>query len=208
MPFRRRPKPRALLETSAASGSPTALVALGRAHQLGQLGPDAGSAPRAGDHMSAPWLQEAAVAEVNLIGLMASGALGDPDWPALRRGLRRWRRTDVPGAAVTLAEMLATGRGGRAGPRPRARLAADAGAIHAMRLLGWMQIQGVGGAWTAGGPRVLLAGRQAGQRRGGDGSGSAAPRRAAGRPDRPRAAGSNGARGPATGGAPPISRGF
>jgi TPR repeat protein len=73
---------RALLETSAASGSPTALVALGRAHQLGQLGltPDPSAALLAYERAVAAG---SAVAEVNLIGLIASGALGDPDWPAL-----------------------------------------------------------------------------------------------------------------------------
>jgi TPR repeat protein len=138
---------RALLETSAASGSLTALVAMGRAHQLGQLGltPDPSAALQAYEQAVAAG---SAVAEVNLIGLIASGALGDPDWPALRSRLAVLAEEHVPGAAVALAEMLATGRGGVLEPSRARALAADAGAqgnAGAMRLLGWMQIQGVGG---------------------------------------------------------------
>jgi TPR repeat protein len=76
---------------------------------------------------------------------VASGALGDPDWPMLRARLGELAEDGIPGAAVMLAEMLATGRGGRARPRSRARLAeaaAERGDPHGLRLLGWMRLAG------------------------------------------------------------------
>jgi hypothetical protein len=77
--------------------------------------------------------------------------LGDPDWPALRARLGDLAEEGIPGAAVTLAEMLATGRGERT---PIARAAGGGrrggrGDPQALRLLGWMRCKGVGGAWTA-----------------------------------------------------------
>jgi TPR repeat protein len=147
---------RALLESAAASGSPTALVALGRAHQTGELGlrPDPG---RALAFYERAVVAGSRVAEVNVIGLVASGALGEPDWPMLRRRLSALAETDVPGAAVTLAEMLATGRGGLLDPDRARAVAAESRDPRAMRLLGWMLLQGVGGAHDAQAGRVLLS---------------------------------------------------
>jgi len=149
---------RALLETAAASGAPTALVALGRAYQRGEIGLRADPA-RALDHYERAVAAGSEVAEVNLIGLVASGALGAPDGPALRARLEELAGAGTRGAASMLAEILATGRGGAADPvraRDLAEFAAEAGDPRAMRLLGWLLIQGVGGAADAAAGRAML----------------------------------------------------
>jgi TPR repeat protein len=141
----------AYLRSAAASGSPTAEAALGRAYQLGQLGLPPDTA-RAYDHFERAAAAGSRVAEVNLIALVASGALGDPDWPALRARLGDLAEEGIPGATVTLAEMLATGRGRELDPdraRRLAEAAAERGDPQALRLLGWMRLQGVGGAVDA-----------------------------------------------------------
>jgi TPR repeat protein len=147
-----------LLETAAASGAPTALVALGRAYQSGELGLRADAA-RALDHYERAIAARSEVAEVNLIGLVASGALGAPHWPALQDRLQVLAGAGTHGAAAMLAEMLATGRAGDVQPeRARALVeaAAEAGDARAMRLMGWLLMQGVGGPADAGAGRALL----------------------------------------------------
>ncbi len=149
---------RALLETAAASGAPTALVALGRAYQRGELGLRT-DASRALDHYERAMAAGSEVAEVNLIGLVASGAVGVPDWPVLRERLEELAGASTRGAGAMLAEMLATGRGGEADParaRDLAETATEAGDPRAMRLLGWLLIQGVGGAADAVAGRAML----------------------------------------------------
>jgi TPR repeat protein len=138
----------AYLRSAAASGAPTAEAALGRAYQLGQLGL-ARDPARAVDHFERAATAGSRVAEVNLIALVAARALGDPDWPALRTRLEDLAEDGIPGAAVALAEILATGRGGALDPDRARRLAEDAserGDPQALRLLGWMRLQGVGGS--------------------------------------------------------------
>jgi TPR repeat protein len=111
---------RAFLETAAANGSPTALTALGRAYQSGQLGltPDP---VRALDHYERAVAAGSVVAEVNVLGLLSGGAFGDPDWPALRSRLAELAEAGTPGAAAMLAMVLATGTGGAADADGRAR---------------------------------------------------------------------------------------
>jgi TPR repeat protein len=147
-PSRPRPRPRARFwKRRRRAARRTVSWRLGRAHQLGQLGlaPDAAEALAHYDRAAAAG---SAVAEVNIIGLVARGALGDPDWPRLSAGWRQLAEDGVPGAAVMLADVLAAGRGGIADPiraRDVAAEAAGRGDQRALRLLAWMELQGVGG---------------------------------------------------------------
>lgn len=149
---------RALLTSAAASGSVTAMVALGRAHEMGELGlrPDPVTALSYYEQAIAAG---SAVAEVNLIGLISRGALGVPDWSALHTRLAELVDDGVPGARVMLAESFATGRGGSVDPQAAwdvLRPAVVHGEGAATRLRAWMLIQGVGGDPDRAEGRALL----------------------------------------------------
>jgi TPR repeat protein len=174
-------------------------AALGRAYQLGQLG--LRPIPRARWPItSAPPLPEAAVAEVNLIGWWQAARSAIPTGPRCRARLADLAEEGIPGAAVTLAEMLATGRGGSSDPDRARGSRRRRRSVAIRRRCGFWdgcELQGVGGAWTcAGGPRGRWNARRAGNGGGGDGSGAPASRRNGLPPDPgPRATGSNGRRG-------------
>lgn len=141
------PRAMDLLQRAAEAGSVSALVALGRAWQEGRPGLPA-------DPVQAQRAYEAAIAQgsvaarANLAALILSGALGPPDYTALRGLVAQAVDGGSAAAQVQMAGLLAQGLGGPADPRrarEMAQTAYDAGAPGAARLLAQMQLQGVGG---------------------------------------------------------------
>lgn len=141
------PRAMALLREAAEAGSAPAWVALGRAWQEGRPGLVA-------DPVEAQRAYEAAIdlgsnaARANLAALIRSGALGPPDYAALRSLVAEALIRGSDAARVQMAAFLAEGLGGPADPR-RARAMAEAAHADsvpgAARLLAQMQAQGVGG---------------------------------------------------------------
>jgi len=148
----------ALFESSAAAGSVTAQVALGRIYHHGAPGVPA-------DPLAAQRHYEAAIeagsvsARTNLAALIASGVFGPPNWTALRGLLETAAEEGSTAARLHLAALLAQGLGGEADPfraRDLAEALVDERVPGAARLLAQMQVQGVGGAADPEAARALL----------------------------------------------------